>query len=283
MPEISNYTDYRKFLRDYYMELKKKNHGFSYQVMATHAGFKSKGLLFNVMKGKRPLSSANIIGLCHALKLDRHEAEYFENLVAFNQAGGLLERNHYFEKLSAIKTQGKTAWKPQLVRNDQFEFYSKLHNSVIRSLIDLHGFKGDYERLAKTVRPRITPGQARKSVALLERLGFVKKRKDRSYMIADKAIATPPEVESLAVQNLHREAGELGLKALNELPKERRNITGMTLGISKDLYKTICEEIREFRKHLLQIAETDEKADAVYQLNFQFFPVSGTDSERKLQ
>lgn len=283
MPEICEYTDCRKFIKDYYDETKARNPGFSYQVFAQKAGFKSKGFLHLVVQGKRPLSRANVLGLAQAMKLDRHETDYLENLVAFNQSATLQERNHFFEKLSSIKAAGKSAWKPQLVRKEQYEFYSRLYHSVIRALIDQRSFRNDYAWLAKTVRPRITPTQARKSVELLSRLGFIRKRKDGSWEVAEKTIVTLPEVQSLAVQNFHREAGELALKALNDLPRERRNITGLTLGISKETYRSICDEIQAFRERLLRIAEADDKANCVYQLNFQFFPVTELESERDLQ
>jgi len=282
MPDICEYTDYRKFLSDYYGEAKAKNPGFSYQVFAQKAGFSSKGFLHLVIQGKRNLSRANFLGLSQAMKLDKNQTDYFENLVAFKQASSLVERNHYFGKLSAIKSSGKNAWKPQLVRKDQYEFYSRLHHSVIRALIDQRRFKDDYAGLAKAVRPRITPKQARQSVELLAKLGFIKKRKDGAWEVSDKIIVTPPEVESLAVQNFHREAGELALQALNSLPKDRRNITGLTLGISQETYMAFCEEIQAFRERLLQAAEADKNAEAVYQLNFQFFPVSETNAERNV-
>jgi uncharacterized protein (TIGR02147 family) len=282
MPDISIYTDYRQFLKDYYEKVKSKNPGFSYLAFAQKAGLNSKGFLYNVISGKRTLSRSNILGLNQAMKLDKYEADYFENLVAFNQAKNLKERNLFFERLTSIKAAGKTAWEPQLVRSDQFEYYSKLHHSVIRSLIDLYGFNGDYKWLACNVKPKITPRQAKKAVELLERLGFIK-RKGNSFIAVDKTITSPPEVQSLAVQNFHQQAAELALKAISELPRDARNVSGATLGISKVGYKRICEEINVFRTRLLQIAEDDHNADAVYQLNFQLFPVSRTDIERKQQ
>ncbi len=280
MPNIWEYTDYRKFLADYYELAKKKNNGFSFQTFSARAGIKSKGFLHNVIRGKRKLTRANVFGLSQAMRLGKYESDYFENLVALNQATIVEERNRYYQRLSSIKASGRNPWQPQIVRNDQFEFYSKLHHSVIRSLIDIHGFRGDYDWLAKNVRPRITPKQARKSVELLTNLRLIKKRKDGSYCVADKSIATPPEVLSLAVHNFHTQAGALGLSALKELPASQRHVTALTLGISQDTYRTICEEIRAFRSRIAQIAETDECADSVYQLNFQLFPVSRTDIER---
>jgi uncharacterized protein (TIGR02147 family) len=281
MPDICRYTEYKKFLQDYYEEARSKNPGFSYRVFSQKAGIKSRGFLYNVLQGRRSLSKSNIFGLTQAMRLNKDESDYFENLVAFNDAATLKERNHFYERLSAIKLSGDTAWKPQITRSEQFEYYSKLHYSVVRSLIDLHGFDGDYDMLAKSVRPRITPGQARKAVELLERLGFIKKQKNGCYMVTGKSITTEPEVESLAVLNLHKQAGELALKALDELPKDQRNVSGVTLGISKKVYEHVCEEIEAFRMRLLQIAEADEAADSVYQLNFQFFPVSTPPIQRK--
>ena len=281
MPNICEYTDFRKFLNDFYLEAKSSNRNFSYQVFSAKAGIKSKGFLFNVMQGKRKLTQSKCYDLATAMKLNKHETEYFENLVAFNQAAHQKERDRLFGKLSSIKKIGKTAWKPQIVRQDQYQFYSEHHHSVIRSLIEMHGFKDDYKWLAGNVYPRIKPLQAKRSVQLLERLGLIKKQKDGSYKVLDKSIATPPEVMSLAAVNFHRQAGQLALKALDELPREKRNITGLMLGISKETYQEICEDIRAFRSKLLQKAEQDENADAAYQLNFQFFPVSSTDIKRK--
>ena len=274
MPDISTYTDYKKFLQDYYEEARRKNSGFSYRVFSQKAGIKSRGFLYNVIQGKRSLSKSYVFGLSQAMHFNKPESDYFENLVAFNNASTLKERNHFYERLSAIKFSGDTAWKPQITRSEQFEYYSKLPYSIVRSLIDLHGFDGDYQALAKAVRPRITPGQARKAITLLERLGFIKKQKNGDYVVTNKSITTAPEVQSLAVLNFHKQSGELALKTLEELPKDQRNISGVTLGISKPVYQQICKEIETFRSRLLQIAEADEAADSVYQLNFQFFPVS---------
>jgi uncharacterized protein (TIGR02147 family) len=274
MISISSYTDYRAFLKDYYEEAKARNPGYSYQVLSRMAGIKSKGFLHNVISGKRSLSVSNVFGIARALKLDKHETEYLENLVALDSAACLEEKNLYYDRLSSIKANGKTAWQPQILRNEQFEFYSKLHHSVIRSLIDLLGFKGDYARLAASVNPRITPRQAKRSVELMRKLGLICKDTTGRYAITEKSIATPREVVTLATLNFHKESAELALRALTTMPREQRNFSCVTLGISRKAYERICEEIREFRAKLVQIAEADVAADTVYQVNFQCFPVS---------
>ncbi|HAJ80513.1 MAG TPA: TIGR02147 family protein [Fibrobacteres bacterium] len=274
MQNISDYSEYRQFLQDYYNEAKARNPGYSYQIFAIKIGLKSKGFLFNVLHGKRSISRANIFSISQAMKFNGHEMEYFENLVGLNQAKSIREQAYYFEHLTSIKNSGPKAWKPQIVRNEQFEFYSKIHHSIIRSLIGMFGLKNDYKNLAKKIYPKTTPGQVKKSVELLEKLGFIKKNKNGSYILTNTTISTPPEIVSLAVNNFHRQTGELAIQALCEIPGDKRNISGVTLGISKDTYKIICEEIQVFRSRLMQIAEADHNAEEVYQLNFQFFPLS---------
>jgi len=281
MVDIVQYTDYRRFLRDYFDDEKKRNPKFSYTVFSRKAGIKSRGFLYNVVHGKRSLSKSHMFALSKCMKLDKHRTEYLETLVAFNEAVSMEERNYFFERLCSIKSKGTNGWEPQRVRMEQFQYYSKVHNGVIRSLIDMRGFDGDYEKLAKMVRPAITAKEARQAVILLENLGFILKDKKGAYHVKDKSIATEPDVLSIAVHNFHQEAGRLGLQALEKLPKQERNITGCMLGISKKTYENMCEEIRLFRRKLIQRAEMDENADTVYQVNFHFFPLSATPEKKE--
>lgn len=274
MPDIAQYTDYRRFLQDYYREHKKRSPSFSYQTLAQRAGLKSKGFLHNVLKGKRSLTPANVIGLAQAMRLSVTETEYLEAMVGLNNVTTARQRDHYYAKLIAIRGRGSSQWHPQVVRRDQYAFYAEFHNSVVRSLVEMDGYSGDAEALARRVWPRITPARARRSIALVERLGLARRAADGSYTVTSKSIATEPEVADIAVRAFHAQAGALALRALDELPRGQRNMTAVTLGMSMDNYAKVCSEIEAFRSRVMQIAENDAKADRVYQLNFQFFPVS---------
>jgi uncharacterized protein (TIGR02147 family) len=43
----------------------------------------------------------------------------------------------------------------------QYEVFSHWRHLVIRSLIGMFGFSGDYESLAKQVQPKVTPDEAK--------------------------------------------------------------------------------------------------------------------------
>jgi uncharacterized protein (TIGR02147 family) len=115
---------------------------------------------------------------------------------------------------------------------------------------------------------------AKRAVRILEKLGMIRKGKDGVYAVTDKTITASREIVQLGLQNFHLQTLDLAKRALQELPKDRRNISGLTLGISKDTYNAMCSEIEAFQTRLLAMAEADREASDVYQLNFHFFPVS---------
>ncbi|MFH1761842.1 MAG: TIGR02147 family protein [bacterium] len=277
MNVVFTFTNYREYLKQYFEEQKKTCRRFSYQYFSDLAGFKNKSFIFRVVKGDKNLSRASIIKINQAIKHNQEESEYFENLVLFNQAKNVMESNYFYERLSSIKLRGKNGSEALMIRRDQFELYSKWHHLIIRSLIDMFEFRGDCAWLARNVNPRITEKQARDSVKLLEKLGLIEKQENGVYRVLDKSLDTGKEVLSNAVARFHLDMMQIASSALNKLDIKKRNISGMTLGISEKTYNMICNEIRMFQFKLAKLAEFDEEADRVYQLNFHLFPLSEPD------
>ncbi len=280
MKTIYTYTDYRKFIKDFYEEKKSADSKFSYQRFSEMANIKSKGFLHLVISGKRSLSKSNIYGLSKAMKLSKKESDYFDNLVAFNEARDAEEKKYFLDKISTFKADCDEIAPVHLVRKEQYEFYAHYYHAVIRSLIGIYTFKDDYEWLAKKVYPKITVPQAKKSVALLEKLGFIRKDSNGCYILCDDHIATPPEVVSAAVLMAHKKNGALAIHSLENQPRESRNFSGMTVGVSKKTYERVCEEIVQFRKKVRAIVADDAKPTEVHHFNIQFFPMSNKKVKR---
>ena len=281
MPCIFEYIDYRKYLADWFIEKKRMKPSFSYNLFAQKAGFNDKGFFHNVIHGKRELTKESRVKVSREIGHSRSEADYFENLVFFNKSSDLKEKTCLFEKMNSVKSTEKMATECQRLRNDQYEFYSKWYYGAVRSLIDMFPFKNDYLWLARSVFPNITQKQARKAVELLEKLQLIERRNDGFFRPTAKTITTGSEVASLAVSRFHKETADLMKNALATLPGKKRNITGLTLGISEKTYATICEELRIFRGKIIRLAEQDENPDRTYQLNFHLFPLTKTDLKPK--
>jgi len=72
---------------------------------------------------------------------------------------------------------------------------------------------------------------------------------------------------------MHRQMSKLATPAL-DLPREERNFSGVTMGISKDTYERIVKELDECRRKVIAIASEDKNIDQVYRLNLQLFPLT---------
>src|SRR3989339_1826407 len=92
---VFHYTDFRRYLTDFYENEKKANPSFSYRAFAQRAGINSSGLYMDVASGRRPLNTGQILKFAKALGLNRKEEEYFENAVHFGQASGLEEKKRF--------------------------------------------------------------------------------------------------------------------------------------------------------------------------------------------
>ena len=103
MESIYGYTDYRKFLLDYYNEKKTANTHFSHRFIAGKLGLKSTGHFSLILKGKANISPDLAAKFCDFLNLRKKETEYFEALVDFGQAKSQSRKKRAFDRMIAHK------------------------------------------------------------------------------------------------------------------------------------------------------------------------------------
>ena len=273
--KVFEYLDYREFLKDYYNLKKEANSAFSLRVFSDRIGFKAKDFISRVMNGEKNLSNQSIPKVASGLRLGKHETEFFIGLVKFNQAATTDERNSAFEEMQAALKVARFAEKQHILGHAQYMVYSHWRHLTIRSLIGMFGFDGDYEALAKQVRPHITADEAKKSVKLLEECGLIKKDENGKYVLSESAITTGDRTSKLALRGFHQHCLKLAADSIDRDPPGSRHISGLTLGISQEGYERIVERINAFRKEIALIAEEDKESDKVFQLQFALFPVGG--------
>ncbi len=278
---VFDYTDYRKYLLDYYKVQKKSQSAFSYRFFAQKAGFNSVGLYKDVIEGRQSLGRSLVVKFSKALGHSKREADYFENMVFFNEARSIDDRKLYFERMLAccdIKTV--------MVDTSRCEYYSKWYYSALRALLSFVRFKDDYAVLAAMVEPPIRPEECRKAIELLERLGFIHKDENGFYRLTDALISTgrltaDSSVQAMNVIGFQRTMVDLGKEAYDRFPTDRLDMSSLTLSVSETTFKEMKEEITALRRKLLLKAEQEQSPDRVYQLNYQFFPLTKIDGKAR--
>jgi len=266
---VFDFTDYRLFMKAYYEFQKRKNPAFSHRYFALRAKVNSSGFYKNVVDGKRSLGRSLIVRFAEAMELRKKEADYFENMVYFSEAKTVDEKRTYFERMMSLRKLDA-----YLVQSSQFEFYSKWYYSAIRELIGLIRFKDDYAVLARLLDPPIRPDQAEKAIKVLEGLKFIAKDEKGIYRQVQNHITTGPEVESLNVANYQISCMDLAREAIDRHEPAHRDMSTLTLSLSRPAFEAMKEEIIAFRKKLLALEKQFPNADRVYQLNTHFFPLS---------
>jgi uncharacterized protein (TIGR02147 family) len=275
---VWEYTDYRAWLTDTFKARKAIHAWYSYGVLAQRAGFQARDFLMRVMRGDRRLSAEGAARLAVALDLPRREQVYFLALVDYNQAKTDTEREIAWGKVQHALARSRNASAPRILTDIHREILSEWHHLAIRSLIEMEPDPGDWSALGRRLHPVRTEAVVRKSVKLLSTGGLVERRGDGLWYATEKAIATPPEVGNPALRRFHRDCLQLAGEALETIPSDQRNVTGVTLGISRRTYRLICDRLTELREELSRLADADDQADQVYQLTLAMFPLSNSSS-----
>jgi uncharacterized protein (TIGR02147 family) len=269
MQPIEFYTDYRKYLSDFYSAKKKTSPAYSYRVFCRKAGLASPSMYREVVSGKRNLTITTINAFIKGLGISPRESRFFENLVLFNQA-----KTEDAKRKQLAILRGLSYQKPQrVIPIDMYEYYEKWYHPVIRELAVVIPWGQDYGVLAKSVLPPIKTAEARESIELLLRLGLLEVKKDGTYKQTDPNVTSGAEVNSLAVRQLNRNYAQLGLEAIDRFPPSERDISSVIIGIPSNKFSRLKQEIVDFRKRLTGIIDPNDTLDGCYSLVIEFFPV----------
>lgn len=276
-PDIFEYLDYRRFLADYYTAAKKNNRAFSYRYFARKAGYSSPNFLKLVMDGQRNLSQDSVERFAQVLKLNATESRFFANLVAFNQADGEEEKNEAFERVAASRRFRRA----RKLDRAFYVYLSRWYYPAVREMVGRSDFVEDPAWIAAQLLPPIQPAQAKACLDMLIDLGLVERGPDGRLRRGEASITTGHEVRSLAIGNYHRQMLQRAAESIELVDSAHRDISALTVTIGTHRVSELKERIHHFREVLLDLCDRDEKPDAVYQMNFQLFPltqIEGNDS-----
>ena len=271
MKPVLEYTSYRVYIRDYYTERKERS-GFTWRDFAKAAGYSSPVFLKLVCDGKANLSEAGIERVASAMGLVGVDLQYFRQLVAFNQEKTSSTKKKIYAEMRSLANENAFA----LVGEDQYDYYGSWLNPVLREMAPRLNGATPAQMAGELVFDSDT-AKVKSSLKLLEKNGFLEKDEQGHYTQTKRSITTGNiDVTSLAIREMHRQMGELGVQSLDQVPVKERDVSGLTIGISEEAYEKIIKEIAEFRRRVSSIVLEDSGEERVYRLNVQLFPLTKT-------
>ena len=273
MKPITEYTDFRQLMLDYYEDRKRRS-AFSWRDFSKAAGFTSSSYMKVVCDGKSKLSKIGVERTGVAMGLVGFEMEYFRALVEFGQAGTEDKKKAAYERMLSIAKVHKV----RMMEGDLFEFYDSWQNPVVRELAPLMPGATPGE-MAKMCYPEVSAAEVQQSLNFLTKAGLLKKAGD-SFTLAETSIKGTPDATRLALRGMHRMMSKLATPAI-DLPAGERNFSGVTMGVSRESYDRIVKVLDECRRQIIAIAAEDKSIEQVYRLNLQLFPLTKSVKESK--
>jgi transcriptional regulator with XRE-family HTH domain len=154
---------------------------------------------------------------------------------------------------------------------DLFAMVSDWYHYAILDLTMLKSFKPEPKWIAQKLG--IQPHEAMSAVERLKRLGMLKIQGNK--LVKGESFYTnySEGQTSAALKEYQRQIIKKALLAIDNCPRERKDITSITIAANSRKLDLAKVKIKEFRRELCAFLEDGEK-DSVYHLALQLYPVT---------
>lgn len=265
--DIFQFTHFRKYLDEYQAARVQTDPEFTRAGVCALLGLpKTRSYYNDIVKGKK-LTARMIPKFVEVLGLNKKEAKYFETMVNFDQAKTTTERNAFFDEL--IKQHPDPH---HILNEDAYEYYNHWYNSVLFTALDVMDISDDLEPIQKRIFPKVSVGTLKRSLELLERIGFVRKNEDGFWKSSRDSVSSGAYNNSDLVRQYQLQCFELSKQALLADDDNPSDMGTFTFSVSDDAYKEIALEIQNLKAKVRKIITQDKKeATGVHQLNIHLF------------
>jgi uncharacterized protein (TIGR02147 family) len=268
--DVFAFRDYRQFLRAYYEAGKAGGQAVTLRAFSKRAGLRSPNYLKLVMDGERNLTPPMASRFAEAAGLRAEGAEYFCELVAFNQAKTAVERGRAYERLRRFPRYRKV----YKLDAAQESYHSSWYLPALRELVAHKDFNEDPRWIARQLLPAISPREAERALATLLELGLLERDSSGRLVQSDPLVTAPDGPLGHHVVSYHRSMMERAAAALDAIPRAEREIAALTLCLSNAQVVELKERLERFREELLQVYAAGRDATRIVQVNLQMFPLS---------
>lgn len=279
-PVLSNYLDYRLYLKDYYnhrrLESKASLRPYSYSNFSAAAGIKSPNYLKMIIEGKRNLSDEMAIKFAKAMRFQKLQTAEFQALVHYTQATESSARNQYLRELADIRVQQKLD--AGEIDQNTWDKIPGWVAYVLHAMIPSHGINGDVESLLRQFRGKALSQEVQVALEAMLRSGLIEKNADDGRLFKKAEFMDDlTQISPALIRKLQSELMYLGLESLFRDQPQEREMGSLTVSLSEKEFEEIKFQLRKMRKSLMRDNLTKverAKKERVYQINLQLYPLT---------
>lgn len=264
-PNLFDYNDFRKFMRDY-----KEYTGFSYQSLSKSVDQNNASYFSDIIGDRRKVNLIVLDKLIKLFEFDVKEAEYFRALVNYAQSNTFNESEYWFDKVIKLNNTPK-----KLMDEQTYAFYSKWYNPVIRALLDTFDFKKQYSIISKKLMGRVSYKEVEESITLLKDMNLIQENKSGFLKPTDKVLTIGDNIKNHCIQKCQVETINVLKDIIEQNDPGSHESTILTVSVTQKGIKRILKSINDLRSEIISIGHKDEgKANAVYNISIHAYPMS---------
>lgn len=277
---ISEYVDYRAYLRDFY-EYKRRTDStplrpYTYSMFSAAADIRSPNYLKLVMEGQRNLSEQMAQKFARAMRMNRVQSQEFCMLVRYGQERDPQERAKHLRALAEFRFQNQI--ETGKIDPKTTELVPNWLTYVLFQMVDQDGVEFKPERLREMIRTQTHIEEVRRAFNRLMDSGLLSRNADDGKVFKSKELVDDAQtVPSELVKKIQSELIYLGMESLfNDAPTDRE-FGAMTAAMTEEEFNRFKFELRQFRKKWqkeIAVNRKSTKGERVYQLNIQLFPLT---------
>jgi uncharacterized protein (TIGR02147 family) len=269
-PNLYEFNDFRSYLEAWWKCEKARRGKFPKAEVSRLLGLPNTRNYFIDVLGGRRVTDTFVERLVALLALSRDEAKFFRALVAFQQAETADERDAAFDRLVSLNKSPRTQLAPA-----QYGYFRHWWHAAVRALLDTGDWKHEPERIAATLVPSITPGQARESLKLLSELDLIAPDAKGFLRPTHQAVASPDGTRDELFLQQQLQQLELVKQAMLRPDGPRRLVVTNLLSVSQEGLRHLFEHMDKARSEVRSIAHKDQlPAERVCQVVLAVVPLN---------
>ena len=269
----TRYLDHKEYLLNVYQKVKESQKRYSYIQFTYELGLGKCNAMYLIIHGQRPLTLKSAKKISAAIGLQDTEREYFLKLVEIASMARHKDRDQAVESLIEIKSRSRV----EELDEKQIQFHKAWYHSAVLELLGQKGARDDAEWIASQLIPSVLVSDVQQSLNLLLSLGYIKLDEHTKKLVpSEKVVSTGPEVTGAEVMSYHSQMIDLAKEAVNQVEPQDRNVSSVTISISRTRQEQIKSKIESLRQEILDLASENSDHEDVVQVNIQMFPLTKT-------
>ena len=267
-PNIFEYKEFGPFLVDMVNFRKQSKRGLSMRALAKRLN-RAPSLVSMFGRGERIPDPDLTQEICDALGLTPASTKYAVALNNFHRAKTVAAKTKHAEALRTMRPTSNDL----LMDLDTFEVVARWHHFAILELISLPDFQGTADAIANEFDSTVTLDMVRKSLDLLQRLGFIEEKCSGTYVRSAGQVRLPTSVPSAAIRSYHKELLLRAHQAIDRQTMKERYNSSATVAVPVELIPEVGDRIKNFKNELVRFVDSKKESrdSKIYHFCVQFF------------